>query len=477
MRRVSVWIIVGLVAAIGAGAALWPAPARAPRTLRVIFTGEVLGELEPCKCSGEEAGGLPALGGFLAEQAGEPLLVDTGCLGAGARDFEVLRLQAVLRGMAVMGYDAANVGEHEIWLGAELLREQFDLGVPFVSANVSNTSGEAVAARWRTVQKGRCRVAVTGLADPTYRGPGLRLDDPREALARILPELRGGADAVVALADLGQEAVRALAVEFPEVALILFRGRDDSRLPERVNQTVIASVAGHARFVGEVTLTWPEDGASTFEGSPALLDERFPRDTAVQQASIGWYKAAIEGREFQLGQLRPGWRRLAPSAPPAGDGYVGSAACRQCHLPSHLVWERSEHAKAMETLVEAGYAWSPECIVCHVVGYGASDGYVSRSRARALADVGCEACHGRGNLHVESKGKKLGSIVRSGEATCVRCHTPAHSRGFVYEQAWPAIAHTEEPRKDTPTRETSYEGPASRGSRPAGPLGPRGARR
>jgi len=165
MRRTWIWIIVVLATGIVVGIALRPGPARAPGPLTVLFTGEILGEMEPCKCSGEGAGGLPALGGFLAQRPGERLLVDVGCQGRGARDFEVLRLQAVLRGMAVMGYDAANVGEHEVWLGAEGLRAQLGLGVPLVSANVSDTRGEPVVERSLIVEKTGWRIAVPGLAD------------------------------------------------------------------------------------------------------------------------------------------------------------------------------------------------------------------------------------------------------------------------------------------------------------------------
>lgn len=451
MQRVLVATAIGIAALVGLGAAvLYRGGSGRPRPgsrLRVLFTGEAMGELEPCNCSGKEAGGLPALGGFLATQEGEHLLVDVGCLGRGARDFEILRLQAVLRGMAMMGYDAVNVGEYELWLGRENLAKQLGLGVPFTSANVTDNDGEPVARPFLVVRRAGLSVAITGLvaSEGYLTGPGLRVDDPREALARVLPPMREQASVVVVLADLDVEAVRELVRDFPEITLALFRGRGDSRPPERINRSVIASVSGKARFVGDVTLSWDDDLALTGSGVPVELDERFPPDAAVAEASIGWYKRAIEGRRFDVTQPRPGWRRLAASRGAAGDTYAGSAACRACHKASWEAWEKSKHRQALDTLAEAAYQWSPECIVCHVVGYGAADGYVARRETPNLADVGCESCHGRGGRHVGTQGKALGSIVRGGQRSCRPCHTPEHSRGFVFDDAWAKIAHKEKP--------------------------------
>jgi len=453
MRRVVVWpLIVVAVAAL-----LWVATAltqeddrpRAGSRLRVLFTGEALGELEPCNCSGKDAGGLPALGGFLDKQEGDHVLVDVGCLGRGARDFEVLRLQAVLRGMAEMRYDAANIGEYELWLGKDELARQFALGVPFVSANVTDEKGEPAAKPFLVVEKAGLKIAVTGLvASGRYlTGPGLKVDDPKEALARIMPAIRQQAGVIIVLADLGLEAVRELVGDFPEISLVLFRGRWDSRPPERVNRTIIASVSGKVRFVGDVKLSWGEDMTLTAKGRPVLLDQRFKPSKPVAHASIEWYKRSIRGKRFDLAQPRPGWRRLAPVKARAGDKYAGSAACRACHVVSCVVWEKSKHARAIAALEKAGYDYSPECVVCHVVGYGAADGYATKKDTPGLANVGCESCHGRGGRHVHSRGKHIGSIVRSGERECLACHTPEHSRGFVFAKTWPKIAHKEPPRE------------------------------
>ncbi len=124
MRRK--WVVTaGAIAALAAPALylLVPDTGAGARRIAVLYTGETLGELEQCECGGTPAGGLPFRGGYLSEQAGrDPLLLDVGCVGNGARDFEVLRAEAVLRGMKEMGYHASNIGETEAWLGIEGIR-------------------------------------------------------------------------------------------------------------------------------------------------------------------------------------------------------------------------------------------------------------------------------------------------------------------------------------------------------------------
>lgn len=262
--------------------------------LRVLFTGETTCELEQCYCDGKMIGGIAPRGGYIASQEGEYLLLDVGCMGCGTRSGELLRLEAVLRGMAEMEYDAANIGEYELWLGKAELGRFLRMGVPFVSANVSDDGGKAQAAPFLPLKKAGMGVAVTGVvARGEYlTGSGLKVDDPAEALARIMPAMREKAGVIIVLADLDVEAARELALRFPEVSLILFRGRGNSTPPERVNRSIIASVAGQGHFLGDIVLSWGEDGSVSGAGGAVLLDKSFPPSESVARASIEWFKRA-----------------------------------------------------------------------------------------------------------------------------------------------------------------------------------------
>jgi 2',3'-cyclic-nucleotide 2'-phosphodiesterase (5'-nucleotidase family) len=286
-------VTVAAAASAVAFGALWDGGRERP-PLNVLFTGETAGELEVCVCGGEMLGGVAVRAGLLAKREGKRLLLDTGCMACGTREHEVLRLAALLRGMALMGYDAANIGEYELWLGRDKLAPLLDLGVPIVSANVTGADGELVARPYVVAKTDGLEVAVTGVvARGRYRtGPGLDVGDPLEAMAGLLPEMCARAGTVVVLADLREKEVRELARRFPEVALVLFRGRGNARVPETENRSVIASVTGLGRYVGDVTLTWGEVGSVTGAGTPLKIDKRFRADEEVAAATLGWYKRA-----------------------------------------------------------------------------------------------------------------------------------------------------------------------------------------
>jgi hypothetical protein len=118
--------------------------------------------------------------------------------------------------------------------------------------------------------------------------------------------------------------------------------------------------------------------------------------------------------------------KMGDRIPTANGGrYVGTSVCGGCHAPALVAWQKSKHAQAWKTLEDAArasssrrlrqarYGWPvtayPDCVGCHVVGYGQVSGFVNPTKTANLTDVGCESCHGPGSAHVEarSQGKPL----------------------------------------------------------------------
>ena len=160
--------------------------------------------------------------------------------------------------------------------------------------------------------------------------------------------------------------------------------------------------------------------------------------------------------------------------------YVGAKRCKVCHNKvekgqQYTLWSQNAHAHAYESLLSeasqkiaaqkgltAAPEASPECLRCHVTGWGEAGGYVlnvdpANARAvktnQSLASVGCECCHGPGNAY---KSKKAMLQIRKGsqdgtalgfteitEATCTRCHnseSPTY-KPFDFEKRRQEIAH------------------------------------
>jgi peroxiredoxin len=116
--------------------------------------------------------------------------------------------------------------------------------------------------------------------------------------------------------------------------------------------------------------------------------------------------------------------------------FVGSAACAECHSKEHELWSKSAHAVAFATLEHKGEAKNADCQRCHTTGFKQPTGFPAGGTA--LANVGCESCHGPGKRHVEDKGAHSGTILALTDKCdscaiafiCSNCHDDANDKGF-----------------------------------------------
>jgi hypothetical protein len=117
------------------------------------------------------------------------------------------------------------------------------------------------------------------------------------------------------------------------------------------------------------------------------------------------------------------------------DTYWGPQACGACHIQEFDSWGLTHHSKAYWTLYERKQAEDPACVGCHVTGLGKPGGFTIGDHASALADVGCEACHGPGGPHGPGKAKD------ASRSACQGCHDAEHSIGFSLDKGLPWIDH------------------------------------
>jgi hypothetical protein len=131
--------------------------------------------------------------------------------------------------------------------------------------------------------------------------------------------------------------------------------------------------------------------------------------------------AATGGSEVPASRDNPHVRLASSSAAPGAarqeePEYVGSRACRRCHLREYRSWQNSAHANIF-TLLEPGmrpeakrkvnlqpdvdYRTNELCLQCHTVGYGTPSGFKSLEETPDLTGVGCETCHGPGSIYIQ----------------------------------------------------------------------------
>lgn len=148
----------------------------------------------------------------------------------------------------------------------------------------------------------------------------------------------------------------------------------------------------------------------------------------------------------------------------AENKFVGANTC-VCHSMDKLgkqmdIWKKSGHAKAFDVLksdkaneiakkkgLAKPAAESPECLKCHVTGYGKA----TEASFKPEMGVQCESCHGAASafkgIHnkPENKAKAIaaGLVVSPDEKTCKQCHNSESptAKEFNFKERVAAIAH------------------------------------
>ncbi len=145
--------------------------------------------------------------------------------------------------------------------------------------------------------------------------------------------------------------------------------------------------------------------------------------------------------------------------------FVGAEKCKMCHSSAkkgaqYTKWKEARHSKAYETLAsdkakEAAATKgiedpqnAPECLRCHVTGYGAPEELLT-GKYKIEDGVGCESCHGPGADYLKmsimkdrEKSIEAGLVIPDA-ATCTGCHNEDSPffEGFDFDTFYAKIAH------------------------------------
>lgn len=416
-------------------------PARA-LALAVVFGSEINGYLTPCGCSKPMVGGIPRRATLLKQLAQNYTLLklENGDLTKASGRQDELKAETLIEMLNQMGYDALNLGKYDFQLGMDYLRSlQMLFKGAMLCGNVLE-GGKPAFDAYTLVEKRHqnrtVRALIVGLISEHHadalrnRNPQLSLVPARQKLDELRAHLETMGDIrILLLYGTAQEAEQ-LAQVHPYFHLIVYANAGDGPLPTKlVGQTRLVFAGNDAKFVGVAHLseTAPYEIARV---EHTRLTEDFQDDPQVMAIKLG-YLARVEAENLLA---------LVPRRPTLnGSAFAGSRACMPCHSEDYRIWQRTAHAKAMQTLIDVKHDKDPECVVCHVVGLEFEGGFQSMEKTPTLKDVGCESCHGPAKLHAQDPEKhRLG---KAGAQSCMSCHVPAHSPGFDFETYWKKIEH------------------------------------
>lgn len=106
--------------------------------------------------------------------------------------------------------------------------------------------------------------------------------------------------------------------------------------------------------------------------------------------------------------------------------FVGVDKCKTCHPSEYKDFSGRKFEKSWKVLKMRAKDKDPECLKCHVTGYGQPGGFVSEQATPHLLYKQCESCHGPGSMHATNPGdvtvrEGMSSYVRDKDV-CIQCH-------------------------------------------------------
>ena len=367
------------------------------RTVNIIYTGSLNGELEPCGCSPKtDFGGMARLSGFLNDQ-GDRLspyvLIDAGNFTSKDTPQGRLKADAMLKSFTILKYDAV----------ALLLNEQ-----AFAEGFLESVIKE-------------------------YKIPALSF--PANYKQSVLIS-RGGVNVHVSVdpEDFPENTLNVLLTDHPVQTAVNIRGWDviissygeELEEPLSVNETVLVSGYPGGMKTGVLAIKVNDEGKLLgFEHSWLQLGSDIREDPRV--------RSVLNDYDMKVAELLKTSQKPLP-----GTTYLGVSRCAECHQSYVESWEKTRHAGAFASLEHAGKESDPECIVCHSVGFGEKGGFFTIEATPELANVQCEECHGLDREHLDDYSRPMKPVS---EKVCLKCHTKANSPDFNYSVYYEKIKH------------------------------------
>jgi 2',3'-cyclic-nucleotide 2'-phosphodiesterase (5'-nucleotidase family) len=412
--------------------------------LTIIYTGPTDGILQDCGCNELAVGGVAARAAIIEQLKSkypDAIVVDVGdILPPHEGPQTELKAKYALKIYSLMDYDAVNLGDGDFSYGPAYVAEFRDrYGIAAFSSALKNPD-EYGLEPYVILERDGLTIGLVGTfhAD-LYDGLGeLRTEDvrdPKDAAKTALKELGEKTDVRILIAHAGTpNQCRVFAEKLKGLADVVVAGGGYGLVYGGLDAdgTHVAFSPLRGRYVGLLNIELDEEGeviSVTDELIPITLGA--PRDDAVLECMEEYYVnlRKLVNEESLL---------AAPVAlTPEGFDYAGSSGCAVCHAGPYDQWSNTGHAGAYETLVDVGRWFDPECVECHVTGYGYAGGFASEEETPDRTGVGCESCHGPGAGHPG----RTTSFSPIAEERCLKCHTERNSPDFVYNEYIELVKH------------------------------------
>lgn len=382
-------------------------------SIAILYTGELLGELEPCGCSGSKLGGMLLRSSWtqeLKKQYPHLVLADGGFSAPHWELQDQMKSKVYQRCLQKIGYHLRFVHQQE--------------KIP------NDLVADPILIGWGQKDKTWFRLQTVGNAPHTLKILWLSFEKEiktsTEQVTKILAESQP--QIVIGMTKGIFESYQTL---IPTGNYLTFIWPVDAQAPfspYSVGPKIwVMSAGNRGRYAG-LLMFQPLNQEWTWESRTVALEKKWEPMPEVVQL-LDQYKQELQDKkllEFQI-------KRSSPI------GFVGSDGCQSCHEYEYNEWKKKPHSQAFATLVKEKHHYDPECVGCHTVGFEFEEGFRTEEETPYLIDVGCESCHGAGAQHVMVPNTSYGKTDEAN--TCLVCHEKDRSPHFEYATFLEKIKH------------------------------------
>ena len=410
-----------------------------PKTIDLVYMGNLDGELEPCGCSLEGN-----LGGVLRQAttidqwraASQDLfLLSSGGLVVSHTPHDRTTGEFILKGYGQLGFDAIGVQWQDRAYGDDFMQGH---DLPWVSSN----SGGAFPA-YKEIERGGVTLAVFSWLDYEAMKDAQAMmatsENDEVAMQRLrshLKQAKANGLTTVMMSTLTLEAAKQK-LPMAHIDILLIKSSYEVYGEPMLDNSTLVLQPG-SRGMRFAYLKAELDASSGSIASYRHEVISMPPDVADAERLAGWYDAYNNRlkADYQASVA------LKKKMKAEGSPYAGAKACKACHADEYATWRKTKHAKAYRKLLDVNKAFDPVCIKCHVVGFEKPGGFIDPELTRKLENVQCESCHGAAAEHAASAGTKpVENKTWAREEMCAQCHVKKHSPSFNLDEYWSRVSH------------------------------------
>jgi len=355
-----------------------------------------------------------------------------------------LKSETAVEAMSLMSYAALNISNLEFSFGLDFLRDTTQkFQIPTLSANiVYEDTNEPVTEAARIISFDTFTVGITGVVGKKYETNILQSNaenarpvnviDEMTALQQQVDAIRGDVDILIVLANTGVERAKEIAKQISGIdAIVCGHGADEIKAPYFINGVYVVKAGYDGVDVGKLILSLDaRNNIIDASGTVITLEKTIEEDPEILTL-IDDYHKSLKAHADELFDF-------VPRTPASGGAYVGSETCAACHANQTQQWNTTGHAQAFSSLIIKNQDYNPECVICHVTGFGYTGGFKRPDESLDRANVQCEMCHGAGAEHAAQPAAGYGRISA---LICINCHTSDRSPDFDYATYYQKIAH------------------------------------